>query len=479
MTGKVSPLKHLLDVAGRDVTPVRLWLLFATASLGSFLFCLASVITVKQHIHALETVGSDAAPSVIAAHQIKIGVASMDGALTDQLLSPPGQTQARELTEEFEKHRANVCRELVAAAKNITYGHAEQEPIENIQVALGTFEMQAQAARDFHEAGKDAEALAVYRQALNTLQDKIFPEADNLNKANSDVLEETYGREKSLSALSRGLVLVLGMVLFGVILYIHIYLSVRFRRRLNVPLILSMLVLALFVRYLTDNLGESSHGLVVAKEDAYNSVLALLDARAAANLANAAQSRCLLDKADMVAQQKLFQFNMDRIATIAQGQDGQKILASAQAQLETGKKPSLPGLSGALADELANIRFEGERQAALDCLESYLAYRAVSAKEQKAISEGKQADALFIGLGYDPHGSNIAFSRFDDALVRTLRINSEELKRSVNRARHALDYLFSGSIVCSLALIAAIYLGLRPRIQEYQAESYLHTRHKK
>jgi hypothetical protein len=479
MTERVSPLKHLLKLAVRDVTPIRLWLLFATASLGGILFCLAAVVTVQQHIHALETVGSDAAPSVIAAHQIKIGVAAMDGALADELLSVPGQPPAAELAEEFEKNRINVCRELVAAAKNITYGPAEQEPIQNIQIALGTFEMQAQSARDLHLGGKDVEAVNAYRQALTTLQDKILPNADDLNKANADVLEETYGREKSASALSRGAVLVLGMVLLATLFYMHIYLNVHFRRRLNVPLLLAMVVLALSLRYSTTQLAESSQGLIVAKEDAYNSVLALLDARASAYLADAAQSRCLLDRQDVVQQQKYFQTNMDRIGAIEAGKNGKDILAGVQKQLDAEQKPSLSGLSGALADELSNIRFQGERQSALDCLSYFLTYRDVSTREQKLLTEGKQADALFLGLGYDPRGSNIAFSRFDDALVRTLAINQKELKHSVESARHALDGLFTGSLLLSLFLAIATYLGLRPRIQEYQVESYSHPQHPK
>ena len=88
-------------------------------------------------------------------------------------------------------------------------------------------------------------------------------------------------------------------------------------------------------------------------------------------------------------------------------------------------------------------------------------------------------EAKFIGLGYDPHGSNMAFSKFDDALVRTLAINQEELERSVHNARHALDGLFTGSIVLSVLMVIATYLGLRPRIQEYQVESYLHSKHTK
>ena len=217
---KISPLRGLLKAALRDVTPVRLWLLFGMATFGFVCFCAATVVTVKQHMHALDTVGSDAAPSVIAAHQIKIGVAAMDHALADQLLSVPGQRAANELIDDFEKSRASVCRELVGAAKNITYGHSEQEPIENMQIALGTFEMQSQTARDLHDAGQNDQTVVAYRKALATVNDKILTSADDLNKANSDVLEETYGREKSASALSCLLVLVLGMVLIGLCCFI-------------------------------------------------------------------------------------------------------------------------------------------------------------------------------------------------------------------------------------------------------------------
>jgi CHASE3 domain sensor protein len=473
---KVSPLGSLLRAALRDVTPIRLWLLFALATLGFLCFCIATVVTVKQHMHALDTVGSDAAPSVISAHQIKIAVAAMDDALTDQMMTAPGQRAYGELIDDFEKSRQSVCRELVIAAQNITYGHVEQEPIENMQIALGTFEMQAQQARDLHESGKDVEALAAYRKALTTVGNKILTAADDLNKANSDVLEETYGREKSASALSRGLVLVLGMVLIGLLLYINIFISVRFKRRLNMPLILTMLFLAVFLRYLTSALGESSHGLVVAKEDAYNSVLALLDARSAAYLADSTLSRCLLDSEDVGNQKKFFQANLDRIAILPAGQSGQAVLSTALKQSENGQKVSVSGFGGALADELANIRFEGERMAALDCLTTFLNFRETSNQELNFILAGKRDDALSIGLGYDPHGTHEAFNRFDDAMVRTLQINQEALSRSVKNARHALNGLVGGSIAFCVLMVLSTYLGLRPRIQEYQIESYLHRR---
>ncbi|MBS2007508.1 MAG: hypothetical protein JST01_10730 [Cyanobacteria bacterium SZAS TMP-1] len=476
MNRSMGPVKQLIRAALRDVTPIRLWLLFGSVALGFLLFCVISVITVQQHLHALKTVGSDAAPSVIAAHQIKIGLAAMDGALADELMSIPGQRPALALAGDFEHNRLDVCHELVVAAKNITYGHKEQGPIESIQAGLGAFLMQAQAARDFHQSGKEADALLAYRAAWSTLKDKILPSADDLNKANSDVLEETYGRERSASALSRGLVLVLGMVLVCLLFYVHIYVSVHFHRRLNLPIIFTMIILAIFLRYLTTALSESSAGLTRAKEYAYDSVQALLDARSSAYLADAALSRCLLDHENMPANQRACQENLDRIAAFPDDRMGPVLLVAAAKELQLGRKPNLQGLSGALAKELANVRFEGEREGAIDSFETFLVYKDRCGQERKLMTEGNDVDARSLGLGYDPHGTNMAFSRFDDALVRTMRINNTELEQSVRKARHALQWLVPGSIILSILLVIATYLGLRPRIQEYQADSFLHRK---
>jgi len=470
-----SPVKQLIRAALRDVTPIRLWVLFAAVGFGFTLFCVVSVITVRQHLHALKTVGSDAAPSVISAHRIKIGLAAMDGALADELMSVCGQRPARELNADFEKNRLDVCREIVSAAKNITY-EKEQAPIENIQLALGQFLMQAQTARDLHQEGKDAEAVVAYRVAWSTLKDKILPSADDLNLANSNVLEETYGRERSASALSRGLVLVLGMVLICVLFYLHIYLSVHFHRRLNLPIIFSVVILAIFLRFLTSALGESSMGLTRAKEEAYNSVLALLDARASAYLADAALSRGLLDHENMQVNLTACKDSLDRIASFPDNVPGPVILYTAAKSLDAGRKPNLPNLTGALAQELGNVQFDGEKEGAIDSFETFLVYRDRCAQQRQLMTDGKDADALCLGLGFDPHGTNMAFGRFDDALVRTLRINNTELEQSVRKARRALQFLEPGSIILSILLVIATYLGLRPRIQEYQAESFLHRK---
>jgi len=283
-----SPMTQIVDSVLQDTTPVRLRLLLAAICVGTGIFFAIAAITITQHEHAIRTVGFDAAPSVISAHQIKIGLEAMDTDLASQLLMPQKWHESTDILDDFETNRTNVAREIVAAARNITYGESERVPVENLEIAIGEYYLKVQQARDVKASSTDADYLPAYRNALATLQQKLIPAADALSEANSRVLEETYAREKGASALSRGLVMVTGLLLIALLIYVQIYLNIRFRRRLSLPLLLGTAATALFLQHISASLAASSNELTVAKEDSYNSVLALLDARANAFDAHAA-----------------------------------------------------------------------------------------------------------------------------------------------------------------------------------------------
>ena len=123
--------------------------------------------------------------------------------------------------------------------------------------------------------------LDAYRSELKILQEQLLPSADALNKANSDALETTYADQESKagSHLSRHGACyrhTSGGTAGG---YTQIYLRLKFRRRFNVPLLLATVGTVLFVQWLSGALADNSRNLRTAKEDAYNSISALLSAR--------------------------------------------------------------------------------------------------------------------------------------------------------------------------------------------------------
>ena len=462
-----EPLQKMIGAVFRNVTSARLKLLFVANCLIALVFCLVSVNIVNRHEYAVRTVGLDAAPSVMAAHQIKIGAEQMDANLTNELLVAPGEEKARRLIAAFEDRRRSVGQHIVAAAENITYGRAEQEPLEEIQAAAGKYEMQAQRARDMHEAGRSADAVKAYRAAMQTLLEKLLANADALNKANAGELERIYWRKESESALSSGLVLALGMLLLALLVITQIYLARRFHKRLNLPLLAATVCTIIVVEHVYSALLANARHLKVAKQDSYDSIVALLDARADAYSANAAQNRWILDREHAAEHETLFLNSVSSIAHFARDHDFSETIARAQKQLAGGQQIELPGFSGSLADELRNIRYDGEGRAALDALLALSDYRAADSKMRELARSGAYDEAIKVGLGYDPGSSKFPFTKFDDALGRALSINQDHFNTAVRAAFDDLRGLSFFVQATSLLIAICVYFGLRKHMAEY------------
>ena len=123
-----------------------------------------------------------------------------------------------------------------------------------------------------------------------------MPAANDLNAANDSVLQSgLYRAQKSESQQALILTLVVGGALVLLLVVTQVYVTRNFRRRLNPALALATVVAAVFVCYTAYAFVSHSHNLRGVKQDSYDSVAALLDARADAYEANAAESRWLLD----------------------------------------------------------------------------------------------------------------------------------------------------------------------------------------
>lgn len=456
----------MVESALRDVTPVRLRLLLLANCILVTGFCSVAITTIHQHEHAARTIGLDATPSVVASEQIQIAALEMDYYLVNELLISPADKEARMMTKHFEDWRANACKSLVAAANNITYGDKERLPIENVLLEMGEYEARAQKARDLHSAQKEPEALAAYRSAKETLSSSLLPSTDALHTANSDILEATYSEEQSKSALSCGFVLVTGMVLIGLLVYTQIFTKRRFRRTFNLFLVASTVAMALLVNHLYSSLRESAVHLKAAKEDAYDSMVALLNIRVEAYEAQVNQIRALVDRENAQIYHQEFGKRIANIATFPGGTIDATI-ALAKKQMEERERFSLPNFKGSLKDEFDNIKFEGEGTAVLEATEALREYLTSVEQIRKEEQAGAVDEAIDMSLGFTPNSCKFPFTRFDDAVGRALKINIEHFNRSVKEAFDDLSTLVMLSQAVCLSMFICIYLGLRDRIAEY------------
>ncbi len=415
--------------------------------------------TAREHRLAVRSIGKDAAPSIIAAQHIKAAMADMDANAANELLQGPSGSSVA--VQAYDRRRTEAVEALIAAAENITYGDAERRPIQTLALGLGSYERSVQRARDLADRGEGAKVDA-YDQAADVLDATLLPAADALDAANNDELEKTYAAQSFRSAAARALLAVVGLLVLLSLGIAQLFLSRRMHRTFNLPLLGATLLALLLGMHVWGALARSHEQLRVAKEDAFTSIHALWRARALAYAANSDESRYLLDPGHASGWQQAFTSKANQLATLPPGLDGPQLMAAAR----EGHK--LDGFAGYLADELNNITFAGEREAALDTLASWQSYVAIDGQIRSLERSGQHRAAVALCTGVNAGQSNWAFDRFDRALDTTLATNQAAFEAAVNRGFSDLQGLEWQACAGAAALALLVLLGFAPRLKEYR-----------
>ena len=382
----------------------------------------------------------------------------MDSNAANELIALPGQNM--DAVRDYNKRGADVMDSLISAAQNITYGDQERGPIVTLANGIAEYERAMTQARDFHERG-DPAMLAAYRHADDVLHKTLFPAVDALDKVNNDALTRAYGEDRTAFTFSLLLTVVVGALALAVLIVTQLFLSRRVHRTLNLPLLAATVLMGAFLLHTLLIFAGVGNDFKIAKEDAFDSIRALWQARAIAYDANADESRWLLDRPLAAGYEKAFQEKAAAIASVPAGQD-----ANAVAQSYTqGHKAE--GFKGKLADELNNVTFPGEMDAAALTLRNWGQYVAIDGKIRQLETAGQHDKAVALCIGNDPGESNYAYTQFDDALTKTLDINQKEFDINVKDAGDKLAPYGKLNPILLLLVVALAFAGLMPRLREY------------
>jgi hypothetical protein len=420
---------------------------------------LIAIWSAREDRQAIQKVGKNTASSVIAAEHIKSALSAMDANAANELLGAPGH--AAQSTKAYEERRKEASKALIAAAENISEGDDERAPLEKLELALGEYEVLVQQARDYHDAG-DPRQDAAFLSATAKMDDVLWPAADALDQAGLDQLEVTYERRRTAAKLSLAVLTMVGLVLLAVLTMLQAFLSRRTNRVFNVPLIACTLLAFAFWIHALQIFTVSMHSLKVAREDAFTSLHVLWRARAVAYRASADESRLLLMHSKAAAFERDFAAQIDSLAKLPEGASYEQAANRAIAK----KKPS--EFTGYLADELNNITFEGEADMAKATLIA-LRYYVARHDEIRALDKaGKHQDAVALALGNRSGQNGWAFEQFDSALGKTLAINQEAFDQAIESGFQALSGFQAMTIASGVSLCIFLWLGIRPRLREYQ-----------
>jgi hypothetical protein len=433
-----------------------LWLTWG----ASALVLTTSMIGVQSQRQAIKTLGQDAAPSVITALRLKDALAGMDANAANELLFPPGR--GAEALKGYEERLDKFAERLVAVAENITYGEAERQPILTIQRMTIEYITKLQQARDFHAAGKRSDAIVAYRSAAEVLDQTLLPAVNDLERTNFNALQQSYREQSETIARQLFLTIISGCLLIGGLVGLQLWLHHHLRRMLN-PLLLIATLLA--VGGLGDttlrSLTASNH-FENAKSDAFTSIRALRQARALAYGANADESRYLLDPANAARHEQAFFDKVNQIAKIPVGKTFAMVI------IESAQGKTVPGFTGSLAEELSNITYKGERESAIANLKALGIYLEIDRQIRQLASSGNYQAAIALCLGKNPGQSDWAFAEFKQANDETFNINLKEFNQAVERSSQELKDFDIKMPVILAAIALLTFLGLQPRLKEYE-----------
>ncbi len=428
-------------------TPGRMQAAALFIALGSFLLWFIVQGSLTDTRSAIQVIGKDAVPSIVAAEKIRAYLADMDANAANGFFSQ--QTTAA--SKQYETDRQQVTDALISAAQNITFGDEERVPILAMTATLQQYVGLVEVARSKgYPAG-----LPLLFQASDRMHKTLLPSAVALDAANFDHLNAAYATARQNGGWLRLRVSGMGLLLLAVLAGAQFFLFQRAHRLLNIPLAAATLLLLVFLAQTLHTLGQEQTLLKQTKQDCFDSIHALWMARAVAFDANGDESLYLLYK----DQQRYARQFREKAALLADTPVTDAVIAAAQSQPPTFK--------GYIGDELRNITFAGEQDAAIAMLRAFGAYLQVDAKIRQMEESGQHDAAVILCTGTHPGQSNYAFDQFDGALGAVLDINQKEFDKDVKAAFQILQWTPLSAAFLSLLIPFAAGYGLHQRIREY------------
>ncbi|WP_051836408.1 hypothetical protein [Streptomyces sp. NRRL WC-3742] len=424
-----------------------------------------------------DVIGHQAAPQVVRSADLYFALNDMDAQAANLLLfgADPDYTTLRKQTlDTYEQRRGQADTDLQRVTEAVVGDATGQRAVQTVIGELGQYEALVARAQLLEDqahapAGRpSADALTAYRQATDLLRQRLLPAVDEVTKANASVVQRNYTDQRDALAGGWWTVLAAGLLALAALGVLQRVLAVRFRRLVNVPLaVTTLLTLVGLVTALTLT-SRADHQLVVAKSNSFDSVIALGRARAVAYDLNADESRYLTDPARAAAYEQTF---LDKTQSFARV-DGATLATyndrlAALADRHRGDHHQV-GFGGYLGDELRNITFPGEQEAAERVLTTFQQYQRDDRKIRELNAQGKLKEAVTFNTGTTPGQSNADFDALSAALDDNQAINQHAFDAAVAATDDDLDALTAALGAAALAAALALTaLGVRSRLREF------------
>ncbi len=458
--------------------PERIRGMAAAAVIAAIFLGLITAMIFGSIASGVRLIGNQSEPEVLATTDLYFRLNDMDAQVANVLLVGMqrglgiDRQQAQAI---YQQDRVQADQDLQRAAVVAGSVASAQQSLRSVLDGLGRYEALAGEAMYLDGQGTGqaglppAAALVLYRQATDLLQGSILPSARSLTNQNTATLDGVYQAKRSTARSGIRWVALTGAALLAVLIGMQIYLATRYRRIFNMGLAGATLVAVALAAASATGLSAGAGQLRVAKAEAFDSIIALSQARAVSDDANADESRYLVDPARAGQYQQAFEDKSQQLVQLAGAGIFRYDTALAQAISAYHANHADIRFGGYFGVEFRNITFAGERAAAEQTLAAYQVYERDDRHIRALNRSGDLRTAIAFDTSYAPGNSNWAFTQYDNALAGLIGINQRAFTMAIFAGQQDTNgwtsYIPAGTTILIVILVLA---GIRPRLAEYR-----------
>lgn len=421
-----------------------------------------------------------AAPQVAAAADLYVALSNMDAQVANVLLvgNDPGLSDNRKhaldvYTQGRSQADSDVQRVAAIGGTDPTVAHT----VTSILDRFGQYQALAGEAVSLNGAGNDpsgnpsATELTVYR-AATALMPSLLNDTQALIATSRASLNSTYDNNRSSAVVAQIFVILIGIVLLAALVVTQVYLRRRLRRRLNPAIAAATLITLVVTIVVPVLLGSASGHLRTAKEDAFDPIIALSEARAVAQESAANESRFLVDPTNAHQYELAFQNESQQVVTLANTNINTYDAALRKALDAYNVNYSDVRFGGDFAVAVAHTDSLAERYAAIRAMAKYAGYELADRAMRSTLTQGGQGglrDAIQFDTGTALGYSSYNLGRYDQALGNLISIKQQVFNQAVSDGTGALSG-WSGILpaILTILILALVGVGVWPRLVEYR-----------
>ena len=440
--------------------------------------CLAAVIAVLfgRLDGEFQSIGNRQVPEVNAATGLYFSLNDMDAQVANVLLVGGNASLAADRADDlqiFGSDRATANRDLQQATVTEAGDASAQRDLGSVLDRVGQYQALAADALLTSQQARSAAGLApaasvgYYQQATDLMQTGILPTVSSLTDVSASEVNSTYQAGLTTARTGIAVVVVLGVLLIATAVALQLYLMARCRRLINPALVVATLIALAVVGTTVAQLSAEADHLRVAKQDAFDSIIALTQARAVSYEANADESRYLVDPGRAAQYQRAFLAKSEQIADVGPvGIFGYDAALAADIRAYDADNADVR-FGGYLGAEFRNITFPGERAAAVRTLLAYQVYERDD-RVLRTLATTNLPAAVAFDIGPAASQSDGAFNRYDAALASIIGINSRAFAAAVADGQGGVGWDVGFPAGAAVVLALLLLAGVLPRLAEYR-----------